>query len=578
MTGRVHLAAFTSDYMHLFTLAEDGRSWRNLTSMHYIAPENWSLGSVAVLPTSAGGWTVYGTTSTGLSTRSHRLGSAHIGWRDPTYEPYAGDGIYRFDMSLVSVVAFDVDRSGVCSGYRQITPIDWTGGLLGLSVAATRVGGRYSLVVGSHSGILYTIDLNILNTPPHVPEPVVDNSSGVLFMSRVIGGLVIAYPSVQGDETDDIILGGEASLHFSTAAELGLMAGALQLRHLGPVLEEGALLSTGQTPTVHVADWNNDGVRDIIAGSSEGRIFVALGNSDGTGFLLPHPVRIANAYGAPSELLVQGGYRHDIQGPSESRWGYTAAQAVDWNNDGLLDLLTSDNSAATSIYLRYKTGDGTLALRPGVALRLDGLELHGTWRNGPAAAHIGGSMVLVTSDEQDEMHMYRRVDDFNLADAGKLVVRSPTNASALMPIQTNYLGAGGTGRLKYAFVDWDQDGHLDLMLGTCGYHSIPSNRTGLPACSPPNASWGEGGECRNNGATVLLMRQAKNQPAQSGLLFEWPEWVTVAGRRISYGGQELGVSTYGDNISQGIVVATPGGRHVYWAAKDLGLSASEPPM
>lgn len=113
-----------------------------------------------------------------------------------------------------------------------------------------------------------------------------------------------------------------------------------------------------------------------------------------------------------------------------------------------MDLVSSDNSALTKIYLRYRTGS-ILALRPAVALMLDGLVLHGTWRNGPAAAPIDGRMALVTSDEQDEAHLYYRIDDHNLEDGGKLWYRVP-NTTSLRHIQTNFLHAGGTGRLKCA--------------------------------------------------------------------------------------------------------------------------------
>eukprot|EP01046_Picozoa_sp_COSAG06_P056955 COSAG06_NODE_10941_length_1593_cov_1.087684_2_plen_179_part_00 len=114
-----------------------------------------------------------------------------------------------------------------------------------------------------------------------------------------------------------------------------------------------------------------------------------------------------------------------------------------------MDLVSSDNSALTKLYLRYRTGSSLLALRPAVALMLDGLVLHGTWRNGPAAAPIDGRMALVTSDEQDEMHLYYRIDDHNLEDGGKLWYRVP-NSTSLRHIQTNFLHAGGSGRLKYA--------------------------------------------------------------------------------------------------------------------------------
>ena len=44
----------------------------------------------------------------------------------------------------------------------------------------------------------------------------------------------------------------------------------------------------------------------------------------------------------------------DLQGPAESRWGYTAPTMVDWNSDGLMDLISSDNSARTLLYLRQR--------------------------------------------------------------------------------------------------------------------------------------------------------------------------------------------------------------------------------
>ena len=48
------------------------------------------------------------------------------------------------------------------------------------------------------------------------------------------------------------------------------------------------------------------------------------------------------------------------------------------------------------------------------------------------------------------------------------------------------------------------------------------------------------------------------------------------------GGQELGVapviSTDGGGVLEGLILATPGGRHVFWAMEDLGLSSTEPPL
>lgn len=170
---------------------------------------------------------------------------------------------------------------------------------------------------------------------------------------------------------------------------------------------------------------------------------------------------------------------------------------------------------------------------------------------------------------------YYRIDNVNIRDGGKLLVRQP-GSFALTNVQTNYMHAGGSGRLKYAIVDFDRDGLEDLLLGTCGYHSIGSNTTGLPAC----ATAGAGGKCGNNGATALLMRQSNSSYHKTGqLVFEWPEWVTVDGYRVAHGGQELGIAPIDTgNGAVSLILATPGGRHIFWDSTDIRTSTMEPPM
>ena len=139
----------------------------------------------------------------------------------------------------------------------------------------------------------------------------------------------------------DLIIGGENILHFARVVSDGVSTSAisavhaqqvqLRLQHAGPVLQRGATLVTGQTPTVSAADFNGDGYPDLVAGTSEGRILVALGTP--FGFDQPQPLVVGEGLDA-AEILVQGSYRTDIQGPSESRWGYTAPCAFDWNGDG----------------------------------------------------------------------------------------------------------------------------------------------------------------------------------------------------------------------------------------------------
>ena len=618
---RAFAAVFSSDLVHVLELnGSDG--WRYINASRFTLPAGLGqhgLSSVAVLPPAEAdapgedgcwaGLTAVGVVQTGNSSRSHALFAGHgDDWRSTNYRPYGGDGIYLGTLGLHGVVAFDFDigcgeeaATGGARNYRALTPPDWSGGIMGLQVAVLRLGGRPFAACTSRAGLVFTVPIissaNASGSKPlPLPRVAVDSGTESLFYARVIGSKPIAYPGASGSENDDMLLGGENALYFARVAAARAAGNGASRRHgrplrqqwppllnlfpAGPALQQGAALVTGQTPTVSTGDWDGDGLVDIIAGTSEGRILFAKRASATGGFLPPQPL-IVGEDAETAELLVQGGYRRDIQGPTESRWGYTAPFAFDWNGDGLLDVLSSDNSALTTVYLRSRaTATGRLSLRRGVPLRLDGLELHGTWRNGPAAAQVGNDVVLVTSDEQDEVHLYYRVDSFNLRDGGKLHYREP-RTNQLLPIGTNYLHAGGSGRLKYTLVDFDGDGLLDLLLGTCGYHAVPSNSSGLPACS--------GGACRDNGATVLLMRQAQPMAALGATaappppslseqsIFEWPEWVTVQGKRLSFGGQEAGVAPLDAGDGElSLVVATPGGRHLFFAAADIGTATAEP--
>jgi hypothetical protein len=446
--GAVHALAATSDYLHVLALAPNASSWvhvnstkfespgcvawhlaatslsRPLASSLRMAPQcmaprdvhtsplsrthffktsnsslttprksyaacaRWGgLDSIAVVPQPGGKWTVYSTHTSGVSERSTGEIDGHTGWRDTTYYPYGGDGIYRGEMMLTTVVAFDVSNNGVADGFRNVTPAGWTGGLMGLKLGVVRHGGAAVVVAGSHTGLVFAVVDGVNSTSLTSPVAAVDAATSVLFMSTVIGASPVGYPrgavgsgdNSGGDSSSDdyngdsdMIIGGENGLHFVTVQSPTEPTGdsrrtervkerretshespgmAMLLRHAGPVLERGAVLSTGSTPTVSVSDWDNDGLDDVIAGSSEGRVFFTRFNATVGAFEPPIAVTVGHGDDT-TDILVQGGYRGDIQGPAESRWGYTAPCVCDWNGDGLPDIISSDNSARVSVHLR----------------------------------------------------------------------------------------------------------------------------------------------------------------------------------------------------------------------------------
>ena len=562
--GSVRGLTVAPGLIHLLTLTDDHK-WLVEKSIQFSHP-GFSKASLVIEGVDEQ-LTIYSVVQTGNSSRALNLFPYNQNWRAKGYEPFSGSGIYRGQVPLFGVWAISMYKNASFGTNRVLTPAGWTGGILGLSVGhLENKDGSRTLVGGTRNGLIFTIP----DTPGAQPTAAVDVTTNALFVSKIIAAKPLGYPGKLG--TEGLIVGGENGLHYTNIRST-LANGRLELQYAGKVLEKGAVLVTGQTPTVSVADWDGDGLEDLIAGSSEGRIYFSKRSKLG-GFHRPVPLATGAEEVFSAEIVVQGGYRTDIQGPRENRWGYTAPYAVDWNGDGLMDILSSDNSAQVLVYMRFQAGNGQVRLRQGVPLKLDGLPLHGTWRNGPAAANFNGAMAVVTSDEQDEAHLYIRVDDFNVEDGGKLLVRNP-KTNQLQPIgPVNYLLAGATGRLKYSLVDFNNDGKLDLLLGTNGYHSIPSPDHGLPACT--------NGTCHDNGATALVLFQSKQGTADISrrqLIFEWPKWITTQGFRVSYGGQELGIAPLKDKDGNiGLIFATPGGRHVFWEAKDLNVSSTEPPL
>lgn len=243
--------------------------------------------------------------------------------------------------------------------------------------------------------------------------------------------------------------------------------------------QEADELNFGALSTPWAVDWDGDGDQDVISGNSAG--FLAfIENLSGKGVSAPRwaEPRLLAANGRT--IRIQAGANGSIQGPAEAKWGYTVCSVADWDGDGFDDIMVN-SIFGDIVWYRNPGRKGCLDLeapRP-VEVEWDGPQpslkwgwrkpqgkaLLTQWRTTPVMVdwNRDGLMDLAVLDTEGRLSLFERYRDAE----GVLRVRHPRRAFADkkgMPLRLNARRAGGSGRRKICFADWDGDGRLDLIV------------------------------------------------------------------------------------------------------------------
>jgi len=238
-------------------------------------------------------------------------------------------------------------------------------------------------------------------------------------------------------------------------------------------------------------DWDSDGDDDIISGNSAGYIaFIEnLGLSNGSPKWAPPKLLKSNG----NTIRIQAGSNGSIQGPAESKWGYTTLSVADWDHDGLVDLVI--NSIWGKVVWYKNIGSGSLATPQPVAIDWGTAEIpkpEGTWwepeKNTIAAPwrttpvvydwNRDGLNDLVMLDTEGYLCLFERFKKENElwlkpgkrifygANASVFDSRHAVRDSVPGLLRLNERKFGGSGRRKICITDWNDDGKPDFLVNS----------------------------------------------------------------------------------------------------------------
>ncbi|MDD4518916.1 MAG: VCBS repeat-containing protein, partial [Limnochordia bacterium] len=285
-----------------------------------------------------------------------------------SYAPYNSSGIWQGWYPLSDLyVGFAANTSEPVSGLNKVIGHDDAVLMYMQHLSPIRLSESRKpsgLVTGSHLGNLYyfSCEENLRQESRQgaclLEARLIVDKSGVALRHPTVLATPIAYWNPDSGYCD-LIVGGEGALYYYRFTGDFTVNGNPVYEKPIPVLlqaqtgsSKSADLYGGSLVVPNVVDWNGDGVLDIIAGNSEGRLlfFENKGTNEYPRFMPGVSVKAGG-----KEVHIQAGYRGSIQGISEARWGYTAPTVVDWTGNGLPDIVMGDITGSYSVYINRGT-------------------------------------------------------------------------------------------------------------------------------------------------------------------------------------------------------------------------------
>ena len=203
-------------------------------------------------------------------------------------------------------------RDGTAPPPAQINPFDWN------------EDGKKDIITGSDSGQVYVYFNNGTNSQPVFYKPV--KIPGVE-VQRLSDPNIVDWNS---DGKKDVIVGqssGEVSVFVNNGSNQSPLFG-------GEIKLNDGSLDVGDYSSVSMVDWNADGKKDLLVGNSRGNVYIFFNIGTDT-----------------SPRFSDDGMKTQISVP-----GYATPFVADWNGDGKFDIICGSSDGR--VYIFINEGDG----------------------------------------------------------------------------------------------------------------------------------------------------------------------------------------------------------------------------
>lgn len=180
----------------------------------------------------------------------------------------------------------------------------------------------------------------------------------------------------------------------------------------------------------YVVDWNNDGIKDMLTGARSGEVFVSINNDNNL-----HPM-----FG---ELIQLNDGDLDV--------GFNSSPAmVDWNGDGKKDLIVGNKNGKISLF--FNKGEDNAPVFPSEGLQtlisVDSFAMPfiADWNN-------DGKFDVICGSGDGKVYIFINEGNAKFPKFGKPQALQVNNKELKLPSPTSVVA-----------LDWDDDGKTDLLV------------------------------------------------------------------------------------------------------------------